>query len=152
MRPSETNTEAGKRDDMQTETHHLVRYIVQRLADFIVRLHPSSHHRLRLTERLLPDDAIVALGEWRAGDLAVVTPYRTFGGDNVLAEDIQRSIEINGLGEVSTTSGDLIHGIRVCYCQEVLARRDDDEHVTPQLLVDTVLLRPSPVRDGEAAS
>ena len=114
VRPSETNIESSSGNDMQTQTHSLIGNVVQRLAHFVVRAHPTSHHGSRLLERFLPDDAVVALCERRAADFAMVPPDCTLGGDDILAKDIKRSVEIYGLGEVDASSGDLSDGFCVC--------------------------------------
>jgi hypothetical protein len=66
-------------------------------------------------ERFLPDDAVVALCERRAADFAMMPPYRTLGGDDILAKDIERSVKIYGLGEVHASGSDLTDGFCVCH-------------------------------------
>jgi hypothetical protein len=97
----------------------------------------------------LPHDTIVAFRERRATDLAVVPPDGALSRDDILAKDVQRAIQVNGLGEIDATSGDLRDCLCVCYRHQIPARRHDDKGIGAELVEDAMFVGPSPVWDSE---
>lgn len=106
VRPQQTSAEASTTDDVQAQTHSGSRN-VRNSALLSILVEERSHHALSLMQTLLPHKMIVLLSERRRSDLAMVAPYRAFRTHHVLAKQIHRAIDLNWLGEVIASGGDL---------------------------------------------
>lgn len=95
-------------------------------------------------QTFLPHKVIVLLGERRRSNLAMVTPYRTLCTDHVLAEQINRIVNFDWLGEVVAPSGDLYCRLGICDVHGVPAWGTHNKDVTSNGFKGLVSSQPSP--------
>lgn len=87
---------------------------------------------------------VVPLRERRTRDLAVMPPNLTLGGHDILPEDVHGAIQLDRLGEVVASAGDLADCLGIRDVKRVLARRDEDEGVLSHQAKWVILFRPNP--------
>ena len=78
----------------------------------------------------------------------MVLPEVSFGAHHIFAIDVERTINLDGFGEIVAALGDLINDGSIGCVEIISCRRDIDEIVGIQLLEDSILLVPGPI-DGE---
>lgn len=147
-RPQQSQAEAHVADDVKHKSHAVVLEGPDGLVALTVGAEPLANETLGLVDGLLEHKGGVALVERGRGDLAVQTPERALGRQDVVAVQLQDLVRPRRLRERLPLRRHLVDRLRVVQAQDHPRRRNQQERLSRLLECPVVLLEvPAEVQD-----